>query len=110
VLRRAYGELPSPDANDGLVPTLSQAWGRVIHAAVADHLDVLGHFRDATHAPPHVDWLVTGSGFTRRRFEALWADVAKFLAGDLASQPKRRRTVARAGTRGTRPGTKRPRR
>ena len=79
VLRRAYRTMPSPAANDGIVPTLSEAWGHVVHAAVADHLDVLGHFRDAAHDPPHVDWLVSGSGFDRRRFEALWADVAHFL-------------------------------
>jgi len=46
---------------------------------VADHLDVLGHFRDASHDPPHVDWFVTGSGFDRARFEALWSDVTRFL-------------------------------
>jgi hypothetical protein len=94
-LRRAYRALPSRDANDGLVPTLSQAWGHVVHAAVADHLDVLGHFRDAAHDPPHVDWLVTGSDFNRLRFEALWADVAHFLGGDALSQPKRRRAAGR---------------
>ena len=75
-LQHAYQEMPSPDANDGIVPTLSQVWGHVVHVAVADHLDVLGHFRDAAHHPPHVDWLVSGSGFDRARFEALWADVA----------------------------------
>ncbi len=79
-LRHAYGTRPSAAANDGIVPTRSQVWGRVLHAAVADHLDVLGHFRDASHDPPHVDWLVTGSGFNRVRFEALWSDVARFLA------------------------------
>jgi hypothetical protein len=110
VLRRAYGAIPSPDGNDGLVPTLSQAWGPVIHAAVADHLDVLGHFRDAAHDPPHVDWLVTGSGFTRRRFEALWADVASFLVADAPSEPKRRRAAAVASTRGTQARAKRLRR
>jgi triacylglycerol lipase len=94
-LRRAYRAMPSPAANDGIVPTLSEAWGHVIHAAVADHLDVLGHFRDAAHDPPHVDWLVTGSGFNRRRFDALWADVAHFLVGDARSQPKRRRAAGR---------------
>jgi hypothetical protein len=102
-LRRAYRAMPSPDANDGIVPTLSQAWGRVIHAAVADHLDVLGHFRDAAHDPPHVDWLATGSGFDRRRFEALWADVARFLVGDALSRAKRQRAAGRrraARTRG----------
>ena len=95
VLRRAYRALPSPAANDGIVPTLSQAWGQVIHAAVADHLDVLGHFRDAEHDPPHVDWLVSGSDFDRPRFEALWSDVAQFLVPDAARQPKRRRAAGR---------------
>lgn len=78
-LRRAYKAMPDAAANDGIVPTRSQAWGPVLHAAVADHLDVLGHFRDASHEPPHVDWLVTGSGFDRARFEALWSEVARFL-------------------------------
>jgi hypothetical protein len=93
-LQSAYEELPSLDANDGIVPTLSQVWGHVVHTAVADHLDVLGHFRDAAHHPPHVDWLVSGSGFDRVRFEALWDDVAHFLVGDAPSSPKRRRVSA----------------
>ena len=78
-LRHAYGTTPCAAANDGIVPTRSQAWGRVVHSAIADHLDVIGHFRDASHDPPHVDWLVTGSGFDRARFEALWSDVTRFL-------------------------------
>ena len=92
-LRRAYRAIPARDANDGLVPTLSQTWGHVVHAAVADHLDVLGHFRDAAHDPPHVDWLVTGSGFNRERFEALWADVVHFLVGHPPNRPKRARAT-----------------
>src|SRR5439155_139941 len=32
-LRRAYGTLPGPGANDGIVPTRSQPWGDLIHAA-----------------------------------------------------------------------------
>lgn len=44
------------------MPALCQVWSHVIHAAVGDHLGALGHFRDATHEPPHVDWLVSGSG------------------------------------------------
>jgi hypothetical protein len=93
-LRRAYRSMPPKDANDGIVPTRSQAWGHVIHAAVGDHLDVLGHFRDEAHDPPHIDWLVTGSGFDRRRFEALWADVAHFLVAG-APRPSKRRGAAR---------------
>ena len=79
-LRRGYGALPSPAANDGIVPTRSQAWGRILHTAAADHLDVLGHFRDADDDSRHVDWLWSGSRFDRRQFEALWNDVARFLA------------------------------
>ena len=79
VLRRAYGRIPSPAANDGIVPTLSQVHGKVLHAAWADHHDVLGHFNAPTHVPPHFDWMASGSGFTRERFEALWEDVAGFL-------------------------------
>jgi triacylglycerol lipase len=109
VLRRAYREVPSADANDGIVPTLSQAWGQVIHAALADHLDVLGHFRDASRHPPHVDWLVSGSGFDRGRFDALWSDVAHFLVAAGRKQPKRRRAARRPRVGGKRAGTKRRR-
>jgi hypothetical protein len=79
LLRHTYGAIPSAADNDGIVPTRSQAWGHVFHATVADHLDVLGYFGDAAHDPPHVDWIVTGSGFSRARFEALWGDVSRFL-------------------------------
>jgi len=80
-LRGAYGAVPARQANDGVVPTLSQAWGEVIHAARADHLDVLGHFRDGDRRPPHVDWLSSGTAFNRGQFEALWTDVVGFVAG-----------------------------
>jgi triacylglycerol lipase len=80
-LTRAFRSAPTAKGSDGIVPTLSQAWGRVIHATVADHMDALGHFADATHRPPHVDWLVSGSRFDRRRFEALIDDVVRFIAG-----------------------------
>jgi triacylglycerol lipase len=89
-LRRAYGAIPSPDASDGIVPTLSQIWGQVIHAAVADHLDALGHFQDASHDPPHVDWLVSGSGFDSTRFAALVDDVVRFVVGRSSKKPGRR--------------------
>jgi len=91
-LRRAYGATPSIEASDGIVPTLSQIWGQVIHAAVADHLDALGHFHDASQDPPHVDWLVSGSGFDRPRFEALVDDVARFVAGAAPNKSARRST------------------
>lgn len=70
-----------PTANDGIVPARSQFWGHLVHAARADHLDVIGHFQDPRHAPPHYDWLLSGNDFRRAAFEALWRDVADFLVG-----------------------------
>jgi hypothetical protein len=68
---------------------------------------MLGH-SDAAHDPPHVDWLVSGSGYDRRRFEALWTDVAKFLVGRAPGEPKRRRAAAGDRTRGARPERRGP--
>jgi pimeloyl-ACP methyl ester carboxylesterase len=79
-LTKGFGSLPSREASDGVVPTLSQPWGDVIHTAVADHLDVCGHFDDMQHEPPHVDWIATGSNFDRREFEALWRKVALHIS------------------------------
>jgi triacylglycerol lipase len=78
-IREQLGMIPSPDDNDGIVPTLSQAWGRPLAAVNADHLDVIGHFEDRSTDPPHVDWLSSGSSFDRGRFEKLWKDVARFM-------------------------------
>jgi hypothetical protein len=78
-LRAAYDGLPDPTDNDGVVPTLSQAYGELVHATSGDHLDVIGHFGDTSVTPPHVDWLVTGSGFDRARFHATWTAVADYL-------------------------------
>jgi triacylglycerol esterase/lipase EstA (alpha/beta hydrolase family) len=79
-LLHVYGMIPDKEANDGVVPTLSQVWGEIIHATRADHLDVLGHFKDTNTRPPHLDWLSSGTGFQRQHFLALWRDVARFIA------------------------------
>lgn len=81
-LREYLPRLPSTRDNDGVVPTNSQLWGDVVHAAEADHLDVIGHFGYEKHDPPHYDWLASGSAFDRAKFEHLWTDVAHFLAHD----------------------------
>jgi triacylglycerol lipase len=80
-LQRAYVRRPDRTSNDGMVPTLSEVRGRVITAAWADHLDVIGHFRAPNHVPPHFDWLSSGSGFDRPQFERVWRAVAAFAAG-----------------------------
>jgi len=79
-LLRAYGREPGADASDGIVPTRSQPWGRVLTAVRGDHLDVLGHFGDPAADPPHVDWLATGTGFDRRAFAQVWRRIASFLS------------------------------
>ena len=61
------------------MPTRAQVHGRVIAAVRGDHLDVIGHFNDPATDPPHFDWLTTGSGFDRARFEAVWDGVLDFL-------------------------------
>ena len=70
------------EANDGVVPIRSQLWGTVVWAGLADHLDVLGHFRDERDpdavAPElrHRDWLTSGSDFDRTRFTGLMDAIA----------------------------------
>jgi triacylglycerol lipase len=74
-----YGAMPGPQACDGIVPTRSQVYGRVLAAVRADHLDAIGHFDQPAHRPPHVDWLISGSGFRRLQFERLWRAVTDFV-------------------------------
>ncbi len=82
ILQRAYGSVPDCDVSDGVVPTWSQIHGQIIRAMWADHLDVCGHFTDPQHDPPHIDWLSSGTGFTRRDFEGLWSDIVDFMIAD----------------------------
>jgi len=84
-LRRVYGRIPDAAANDGIVPTLSQVWGDVIAAVWADHHDVIGHFHQPTHVPPHFDWVASGTGFDRAGFEAVWRSVALYAAAAAGS-------------------------
>jgi len=79
VLRRAYGRVPGPEANDGIVPTLSQVWGDPVAAVWADHHDIIGHFHQPGHVPPHFDWMASGTGFDRAQFERVWRDVARYV-------------------------------
>jgi hypothetical protein len=82
MLRLSYGHVPLLRENDGMVPTLSQVWGEIIHAAWGDHLDAIGHFYLPTHVPPHFDWLNSGARFSLAAFNHIWHDVADFLFRD----------------------------
>jgi hypothetical protein len=77
LLDRSLGFRATPRINDGIVPTLSQLHGRVLHVARADHLDVVGHY---TLAGKTADWLPSGAGFTPQEFKALWDAVAATIA------------------------------
>ena len=71
------GEL-NARSNDGIVPTLSMLWGKLLWCGEADHLDVLGHFQDDEKPREHVDWVTSGAHFTRKRFGSLMDAVADF--------------------------------
>lgn len=102
-LSRVLGELPPPDANDGVVPLASQVWGELIWAGKADHLDIVGHFPGKGG---HIDWLASGARFNRLRFDAvLDRIVTGMVTGEQsgltehAAAPPRPLTEARASER-----------
>lgn len=82
----AYGGTPEDHDNDGIVPTRSQVWGTLVHAARADHLDVVGHYASARGKS--TDWLPSGSEFDDQAFQRLWDDVAAFIANVPAADPR----------------------
>jgi triacylglycerol lipase len=94
-LSRVYGELPGRRDSDGIVPTLSQVWGEIIHATNADHLDVVGQFGRTGEAAWGGDWIPSYSGFTSESFAALWAAVADYVMRK-AHAPKSSGFVAEA--------------
>jgi hypothetical protein len=78
LLNRGLGFNVTPSISDGIVPTLSQLHGRLLHVARADHLDVVGHYTLASGRSG--DWLPSGAGFTPDAFEATWEAVAAEIA------------------------------
>jgi hypothetical protein len=53
-----------------------------VHAASADHLDVVGHFGGGEQDGRASDWLPSHSGFDTAAFARLWSDVASFLLAE----------------------------
>jgi len=93
-LADALGRACTPDVNDGMVPTLSQLWGELIHVAQADHLDLVGQF-DGAGEPTYTGWLSSGSPFGQEEFERLWSAVAEDIARTLQA-PVRLRAASTA--------------
>lgn len=79
-LDAGLGRLAGPLDSDGIVPVLSQVWGPVLHVARGDHLDVVGQYGALGEQAWGGDWLPSASGFDAAAFEALWTDVAAFVA------------------------------
>jgi hypothetical protein len=77
-LDRGLGFKATPQISDGIVPTLSQLHGRLLHVARADHLDLVGHYTLASGGT--ANWLPSGAGFTPEGFDAVWVAVAAAIA------------------------------
>lgn len=76
-------------SSDGVVPTLSMAWGKVLGAQRADHLDMVGHY-GRPHGPvPFADWLRSGAGFGETNFLSLYRTIARLLAESRSGVPPR---------------------
>ena len=67
---------------DGIVPTLSMLNGRLLWCGMADHLDVVGHFRDDHRPARHTDWLASGAQFNRAGFKEAMDAIARFILED----------------------------
>jgi len=95
--------------NDGIVNTLSMPWPRGETVLVlADHLDVVGHYKLAKarqekrpqlgREPGRIyqsyDSFKSVPRFARRTFEALWTEIFEFAA-DRAAFPKKRKSQPR---------------
>ncbi len=82
LLRAGVDQEVTVSSNDGIVPTLGMLWGELLWAGEADHLDILGHFHDDQKPAQHIDWVTSGSQFTRQRFGAVLDEITKFALRD----------------------------
>ncbi|MEM9191513.1 MAG: hypothetical protein AAGF12_20235 [Myxococcota bacterium] len=78
-LAKACGVEVGESTSDGIVPTRSMLWGKLLWAGTGDHLDVVGHFKDDAKPARHIDWLHSGAGLTRRSFGQAMDALAHFI-------------------------------
>lgn len=77
-LKKALGTVPDENASDGVVPTLSMLWDRLVWCGTADHLDVLGHFQDDQRPTEHIDWMTSTGTFGREQFRSMVDAIVAF--------------------------------
>lgn len=77
-LREGLNAELSAELNDGIIPTLSMLWGKLLWCGTGDHLDVLGHFADEAKPATHNDWLASGANFSRESFRQAVTEICKF--------------------------------
>jgi hypothetical protein len=78
-LRWSFADPINDHSNDGVVPSLSMLWGKLLWCGEADHLDILGHFHDDEKPAVHADWMMSGAHFTRVRFNQAMDAIARFM-------------------------------
>lgn len=78
-LRAVFPFAITSRSNDGVVPSLSQLYGEPLLGVVADHLDLVGQFRNAG-GQRLSDWLPSGSNFDESRFQSIWGRIATEIA------------------------------
>jgi hypothetical protein len=86
-LSRSLGWTVNERTSDGVVPTLSMVWDRLLWCGAADHLDVLGHFHDEFRPSRHVDWLTSGAHFGRPQFWRMMDTLVRFQLDTPAPPP-----------------------
>jgi triacylglycerol lipase len=75
------GELSIDEhTSDGVVPTLSQAYGTILGVFASDHLDCVGHFPHKQGDDDVPGWVRSGANFDPKRFDLLWGRVGNFVA------------------------------
>lgn len=77
----------TPGTNDGVVPTLSQIWGRLGGVYVGDHLDVTGQYSHVLGDRRIEGWLHSRAHFDDERFEKLWGDIADTVVAAATAGP-----------------------
>lgn len=94
--------------NDGVVPTLSQLWGRFGGAVRADHLDVVGQFPHQVDGQRYPGWLRSGASFDTPTFEQLWQRIASEIAAASRRRRSRSESLELVGGSPTARGRSRP--